>query len=101
MDAYGPLGVEVIMQDCHSCDPGSIPGAGASLFSLMNRDRAAYSAQYLDTINSWSCSRDVDTGPALTLDDVAHERPNHLMFMKSALVFLCENEFISKHCFCS
>ncbi len=28
--SHTALGVEVIMQDCHSCDPGSIPGAGAN-----------------------------------------------------------------------
>ena len=48
MDAYGPLGVEVIMQDCHSCDPGSIPGAGASLISLMNCHCATHSAPDFD-----------------------------------------------------
>ena len=76
------------MQDCHSCDPGSIPGAGASLISLMNCHSATYSAPYFDSINSWSRSCDVDAGSTLTLDNVAHERPNRLMFMKSALVFV-------------
>ena len=98
MDAYGPLGVEVIMQDCHSCDPGSIPGAGASLISLMNRDRAADTAPYFDSINTWGCSGDVDARSTLALDNVAHGPSNHLMFMNSALVFLRKNEFISEHC---
>ena len=88
MDAYGPLGVEVIMQDCHSCDPGSIPGAGASLISLMNCHRSTYSTPDLDAINSWGCPSDVDAGSALALDNIAHERSNASTFMNSALVFL-------------
>ena len=76
------------MQDCHSCDPGSIPGAGASLISLMNRHCATHSAPYLDTINSWGCPCDVDARSALALDNIAHERSNPSMFMNSALVLV-------------
>jgi len=54
----------------------------------MNCHSATYSAPYFDSINSWSRSCDVDAGSTLTLDNVAHERPNRLMFMKSALVFV-------------
>ena len=74
------------MQDCHSCDPGSIPGVGASFFTTMNCHCATNSAPYFDSINPWSCSCDVDAGSALALDNVAHDKPNRLMFMKSAHV---------------
>ena len=40
MACLGPLGVEVIMQDCHSCDPGSIPGVGAYKLNSMYFERA-------------------------------------------------------------
>ena len=89
------------MQDCHSCDPGSIPGAGASLISLMDGDCAADTAPYLDSINTRGCSGDVDAGSTLALDNVAHVPSNRLMFMKSALVFLGQNYFVTEHCFCS
>ena len=89
------------MQDCHSCDPGSIPGAGASLISLMNCDCSTDTAPYLDSINTWGCSGDVDAGSTLALDNVAHVPSNRLMFMKSALVFLGQNYFVTEHCFCS
>ena len=89
------------MQDCHSCDPGSIPGAGASLISLMNCDRSTDTAPYLDSINTRGCSGDVDAGSTLALDNVAHVPSNRLMFMKSALVFLGQNYFVTEHCFCS
>ena len=76
------------MQDCHSCDPGSIPGVGALLFSSMSCYCATYPAPYFDSVNTWSCSSYVDAGSALALDNVAHVPSNHLMFMKSALDFL-------------
>ena len=76
------------MQDCHSCDPGSIPGAGASLISLMNRHRATYSTPDFDPINSWGCPCDVDACSTLALDNIAHERPNASTFMNSALVLV-------------
>ena len=74
------------MQDCHSCDPGSIPGAGASLPTLVNRYRSAHATPNLDSINSRRRSSDIDTGPALTLDDVAHDTWRKWLFIKSAIV---------------
>ncbi|MGB0174647.1 MAG: hypothetical protein ACPF9S_06410, partial [Candidatus Poseidoniaceae archaeon] len=71
-----------------SCDPGSIPGAGASLISLMNRHSATHSAPDLDTINSWGCPCDVDACSTLALDNIAHGPPNASTFMNSALVLV-------------
>ena len=85
------------MQDCHSCDPGSIPGVGALLFTMMSCYCATNSAPNLDPINSWSCSCDVDAGSALALDNVAHESPTHLLFINSAMGLAHNHTFIAEH----
>ena len=76
------------MQDCHSCDPGSIPGAGATI-SKVDCHSSADSAPDFDSVLTWrrTCNIDAGSTPG-TLDNVAHEPSNHLMFMNSALVFV-------------
>ncbi|MGB0174266.1 MAG: hypothetical protein ACPF9S_04470, partial [Candidatus Poseidoniaceae archaeon] len=71
-----------------SCDPGSIPGAGASLISLMYCHRTAHSAPNLDAVNSWGCPCDIDACSTLALDNIAHGRANASTFMNSALVLV-------------
>ena len=60
------------MQDCHSCDPGSIPGAGATI-SEVNCDSSANPAPHFDPIDSRCRPCYVDAGPTSgALDYVAH-----------------------------
>ena len=42
------------MQDCHSCDPGSIPGVGAIFFSSF---QPRFWAQTPQLLVSWSSAR--------------------------------------------
>ena len=42
------------MQDCHSCDPGSIPGVGAIFFSSF---QPRFRAQPAQLLVSWSSAR--------------------------------------------
>ena len=48
------------MQDCHSCDPGSIPGTGASRTTLVDEVVATNTAPNLDAVGTWRGPCNVD-----------------------------------------
>ncbi len=53
------------MQDCHSCDPGSIPGTGASRPTLVDEVVATNTAPDLDAVGTWRGTGNVDDNATL------------------------------------